>query len=109
MSDTMYNGWKNRATWLVNIHTLRDINVFDARMEWQLSKGGTVTGGQVMEYVNSQLAKAVLRDLVKEVEWEDAGTPGHRWTDVDWYQLAEHWSRYYGPSCEMMKEGDINV
>lgn len=93
MSDGTYNGFVNKATWLVCLWVDNEYEIYKQRVEWQRGHGGTVTGGQAMEFVNRMLIYDSLRGLVSDMEWGDGeDIAGTRWQDVNWKDVAEHWS-----------------
>lgn len=91
MSDTTYNGWRNYATWRVNLE------IFDG---WEEDE--PVTEDSLRDYVE---------DLIDSYTRPDPSNPNFilGWAkafiaDVDWYTIAEHINE---ANQERFAEGDF--
>ena len=83
MTDTTYNGWKNKETWLVNIWYMDSMPDYFADSgqyhvepdELQESVQYIAEEGEAL----SQLPAGLLSDFISTC-----------WGEVDWHSLADH-------------------
>jgi len=83
MTDTTYNGWKNKETWLVNIWYMDSMPDYFADSE-QYHVEANELEESVMYIAEesealSQLPAGLLSDFISTC-----------WGEVDWYTLASH-------------------
>ena len=82
-TDTTYNGWKNKETWLVNIWYMDDMPTYFADMGqhhvefWELEEAVTYIVEECEAL--STLPAGLLSDFISTC-----------WGEVDWHSLAEH-------------------
>lgn len=73
------NGWRNWATWNVNIWSENDETIYRAKNRY--ARFSEWTGDMVASFIQ---------------EWFPNGTPdmdgAHEYSDVDWDGLAESWN-----------------
>lgn len=93
MSD--YNGWKNYATWNVNLWIDNEYQSYMARLNEcrNLTELERPIIAADAERIATDLLMGSTPDL-KLIEEEAAigdKNEGFRWCDVDWAEIAEHW------------------
>jgi hypothetical protein len=81
--DNTYNGWTNKETWLVNVHYM------DAMPEYFAESGQFEVDkyelADAVQYIAeecealSQVKEGLLADFINDA-----------WSEVNWYELAEH-------------------
>jgi len=83
MNNTTYNGWKNKETWLVNVHYMDNMPEYFADSEQYHVEPEELQ--ETITYIAeecealSQLPAGLLSDFINDA-----------WSEVDWYELAEH-------------------
>ena len=82
-TDTTYNGWKNKETWLVNIWYMDEMPTYFAEMEQY-----HVEANELEEAVQS------ISEECEEWHLTPAGLMldfiNTCWGEVDWFSLADH-------------------
>ena len=82
-TDTTYNGWKNKETWLVNIWYMDSMPEYFSEMEQyyvdpkELEEAVTYIAEECEAL--SSLSSGLLADFISTC-----------WGEVDWHSLAEH-------------------
>ena len=82
-TDTTYNGWKNKDTWLVNIWYMDSMPDYFADSEQFHVEANELE--EAVKYISeecealSQLPAGLLSDFISDC-----------WSVVDWHSLAEH-------------------
>lgn len=82
MTDTTYNGWTNRATWLVNLHWG---DYWQSRVEDGEAITADTMQSDVEAFIDEALAsmpegqRLFLGDLLN--------------LDINWYELARHYEQ----------------
>ena len=74
-TETTYNGWANRSTWLIPLWVDNDYDTYCAKLAMLEDLDGPVSGHD---------AFAIAVQL-----WH--GTDEVDWDVVDWDRIAEHW------------------
>ena len=83
MTDTTYNGWKNKETWLVNVWYMDHMPEYFADVEQYHVEPNELQ--EAVEYIAeesealSRLPAGLLSDFISTC-----------WGEVDWYSLADH-------------------
>ena len=83
MTDTTYNGWKNKETWLVNIWYMDSMPEYFAEMDQYHVEPNELE--ETVQYISeecealSQLPAGLLSDFIQTC-----------WGEVDWHSLADH-------------------
>ena len=108
--DTTYNGWKNHATWCVNLHLSNDEPLYRETLERTAET--LKNPPHLSEYWNEeQTARYNVADMLKD--WIEEMTTMSQWwretqrgevtrlliqdliggylSDVDWHELADVW------------------
>lgn len=92
MSDNRYNGWRNYATWRVNLELIDD---------YASSVAEDVEGGHVERFDDVASLAEFFEQYVQSVLEGEFGGPREGIavdyaqafvSDVDWYEIAEHWA-----------------
>jgi len=83
MTETTYNGWKNKETWLVNVWYMASMPEYYAEMEqWHVEPNDLEEN---ITYISeecealSSLTAGLLSDFIND-----------SWSVVDWHELAKH-------------------
>lgn len=82
-TDTTYNGWKNKETWLVNIWYMDSMPDYYAEMDqhhvepYELEEAVTYIAEECEAL--SSLPAGLLSDFISTC-----------WGEVDWHSLADH-------------------
>lgn len=90
MEKTDYNGWKNKATWLVNVHLTNN-------KEYEILLKGFVERAQDHRHLVT-----ILQDHLSDMLTNEDRDPlendllTYAFYDVDWYELADHYFSEYG-------------
>lgn len=88
--DQTYNGWTNRATWLVPLWIDNDQGSYNIKCE-RLAE---------TKFVTPEIAKSIAWECLGIEDGRERLTPdhehqgghhGHRSCDVDWADIAESW------------------
>ena len=83
MTDTTYNGWKNKETWLVNIWYMDSMPEYFSEMEQYHVEANELE--ETVTYIAeecealSSLPAGLLSDFISTC-----------WGEVDWHSLADH-------------------
>jgi len=78
MSDG-YNGWRNRATWVINVHGFFDGEYFDECKFTSVEDARDSMRDSFLDWFQDETAE--LNPLIKDLLT----------FDIDWQQLAEHY------------------
>ena len=82
-TDTTYNGWKNKETWLVNIWYMDEMPTYFENVEQYHVEANELE--EAVTYISeecealSQLPAGLLSDFINTC-----------WGEVDWFSLADH-------------------
>lgn len=99
-NDTTYNGWANRATWLVNLHLTNDQGLYGEAAGIVAERyQDELVPDHVLGIVDDHTGKVgraadELKDYVERITDTEAGPfvadlIGQALADVDWHEIAE--------------------
>jgi hypothetical protein len=87
MTAERYNGWTNYATWNVVLWIDNDERSYTRKNQWIKEFSGRI---------DARLAEEIAEDCLggkKTPDFEvDSESIGYRWKDVNWSEIAAHWS-----------------
>ena len=81
-----YEGWTNYATWNVVLWIDNDEPMYLRKVDWLRQFPGKVDARLAEEIAEDCLGGCTTPDL------EENADAGCTWKDIDWNQIAEHWS-----------------
>ncbi len=90
MTADRYGGWTNYATWNVVLWIDNDERTHTRKNHWIKEFSGRIDARLAEEIAEDCLGNKTTPDL--EVDKESIG---YRWQDVNWKEIASHWSEEY--------------
>lgn len=91
-TDTTYNGWTNRATWVVNLHLeelFYSLTLDHLRQE-VASLGAEEVADQRHTSDIADLLRSSLEEILEELRLPGLVTDLMIEEQIDWYDIAEH-------------------
>lgn len=92
MAAERFNGWTNYATWNVVLWIDNDESFYTRKVKWIKEFSGRVNARLAEEIAEDCLGGRTTPDLKADDE-----SVGYRWQDVNWTEVASHWSDEYEP------------
>lgn len=86
MMTGTYQGWTNYATWNVALWIDNDEPMYLRKIDWIRRFSGRIDARLAEEIAEDCLGGRTTPDM------EGKAGEGLAWKDVDWNQIAEHWS-----------------
>ena len=84
MTDNTYNGWRNRATWVIGLHLMDHVTscIMDDKESWDESEAEQA-GQLFQELLDEQLEMSELSTYPLLMDLLDT-------SDIDWHALGCH-------------------
>ena len=85
MTDTTYNGWRNRATWAIGLHLMDTVTgwIIDDPESWGKANDLEAAAGLFRDLVDEQVEMAGLDSFSLLMDLLDT-------SDIDWRALGQH-------------------
>ena len=90
MAADRYSGWTNYATWNVVLWIDNDEGTYTRKTQWIKDFSGRVDARLAEEIAEDCLGGKKTPDLDADNE-----SIGYRWQDVNWKEIASHYSEDY--------------
>ena len=109
--NTTYNGWTNRATWLVPLWIDNEYGSYKRKQEFLQRCYGSdleITAARCKLYCRRYLdaTRHAEYGLWQDLSRNNTSDVGHRWCDINWEEIAQHWRDEQAEMVEYLKEQD---
>jgi len=107
--NTTYNGWTNRATWLVPLWIDNEYGSYKSKQDFLQRRYGSdlpITAATCRRYCRTYLddSRGAEYGLWSDLSRDNTNHVGHRWCDVNWEEIAQHWRDEQAEMVEHLKE-----